>query len=142
MAATVDDVRNMIMERTYEDNEVLDELDFDNDDIEWALRRAVEYWNEALPLIHPVYEDWEDFPFTYHHSLGAAGELLTAKAHKLQRNRIPVQGEGVAGDSRARADFYLETGMKLIQEYRHWVSMIKGNRNTMDFCGMYSHPGY
>jgi len=142
MAASVDDVRNMIMERTYEDNEVLDELDFVDDDIEWALRRAVEYWNESLPLIQPVYEDWEDFPFTYHHSIGAAGELLLAKGHKLQRNRIPVQGEGVAGDSRARAEFYLEQGTRMIQEYRHWVSMVKANRNAASFAGIHPHPSY
>lgn len=133
----------LLQERDVSDNPSLGELDFEDGQIEWALERAVAYWNESPPIMaNQIYTDVDDFPYRYNLSAGAAGELLISTGLRLKRNQIPVKGEGVSYDLRARADVYLAAGSEMRAAWRNWVAKRKADANAGSYIGGVSHPAY
>lgn len=139
----VEEVRMLLQERDASDNPSLGDLDFEDEQIEWALDRAVAYWNESPPIMaSQVYTDASDFPYIYNLSTGAAGELLVSTGLRLKRNQIPVKGEGVSYDLRARADVYLAAGAEMRATWRNWVAKRKADLNASSYVGGVNHTTY
>ncbi len=90
----VDDVRNSVLDRTAEDNELYMALVFTTEDIEDAMRRAAREYNSVPPLINTVY--WNQLPAHTNIFLDATVlHLYLSRLAKLQRNDIEYTSGGV-----------------------------------------------
>ena len=126
---TIGEIRLGIRDKCREDNFLLDNVEFSDTEIAWAIRRPIEYWNETPPPLRPLY-DATNFPYRYHWLNGVVGELLLMSAMHYERNRLRYSAAGLSVDDKDKAGYYDKAGQKLIDEYREWVERKKYSINV------------
>lgn len=128
---SIAEIRLAIRDKCSEDNFLLDNIEFTDTEIAWAITRPIDYWNEALPPLGQKHTySTSTFPFRYNWLSGAVGELLLLAAHHYRRNNFRYQAGGVSVDDKAGADTYEATGRDMIQQYRGWVATQKRSINV------------
>jgi hypothetical protein len=135
------EIRMAIRDRCPSDNTFLDELEFSNTEIMYALQRPIDYWNEALPPIPETYT-YSTFPYKYHWSDAAIGELLKIASMKLMRNNIQINAGGVNLDDKGRVAMYMQVSGQLLQDYKAWVMQQKYSLNMNAWFGRISTPEF
>lgn len=91
---TTEDVRNFMFDRTLDDNELLLDLAFEDDEIRDAMKRAAAEFNSIPPYVKTF--QWNNLPgdsnmFLY----GTAVHLYTSELAKLRRNDVDYQAGGM-----------------------------------------------
>jgi hypothetical protein len=117
---SIAEVRLAIRDKCREDNFLLDRVQFTDTEIAWALRRPIDYWNEALPPLGTNYTTM-NFPFIYNWLTGVVGELLFMAAENTERNRLRYSAAGLNIDDKDQAAFYMAASDKYRAEYKAWV---------------------
>lgn len=126
---TIAEIRLAIRDKCVEDNFLLDNVEFSDTEIAWAIRRPVEYWNEQPPPLRPCYTP-ANFPYRYNWTIGVIGELLRIAGPHYERNRLRYSAGGLSVDDKDKANFYTNLGNSYIQEYREWVQRKKYSINV------------
>lgn len=126
---SIAEVRLAIRDNCAEDNFLLDTTEFKSAEIAWALRRPVDYWNEALPPLGTNYSPMT-FPYRYNYLEAVIGELLVMAALNYQRNHLSYAAGGVTVDDKAKAQGYMQAGEQRRQEYKKWVRLQKMSLNA------------
>lgn len=130
---STDDVRMAIMDRSPEDNFLLDAVEVDEDTVAEGIRNAVDVYNETLPLVdcHTV----DTFPYRASAILAAAAYCLRAKAVNHVRNKATTRAEGgtTLDDKGGRAEAYLSMASSMMNEARAQFKRIKEAINA-DSC--------
>lgn len=131
---TIAEIRLAIRDKCREDNFLLDNVEFSDTEIAWAIRRPVECWNERLPPLRTVYTA-ATFPYRYYWLIGVVGELLQIAAPHYERNRLRYSAAGLSVDDKDKAGFYERAAQKYLDEYRKWVDEKKYSINLGNAYG-------
>lgn len=121
------EIQDFIRDNDPEKNLLLDDLEFSPKEIEQAMTRTVDYWNEVPPPIGSY--TYTRFPYRYHLLIGTTAQLLRSAAHRYRRNELPSQISGGSHSDQAKANPYEQIGDKLWSEYRAWVTQKKYQLN-------------
>jgi hypothetical protein len=121
---TIAEVRLAIRDRCREDNFLLDNVEFSNTEIAWAIRRPVDFWNEIPPPLNPTYTA-ASFPYRYHWIYGVIGELMNIAAINYERNRLQYAAANLSVDDKDKANFYKQSAEGYLAQYRQWVLQTK-----------------
>lgn len=123
------DIRMAMWDRCAEDNFLLDEVMFADDQIAFAVTRPVDLWNELPPIFSKKYSA-ADFPYKYHWINATIGELYMMAAHNYMRNHLSYQAHGVAVNDKDKYQHFLQMGREMKAEYKEWVSREKLQLNV------------
>lgn len=117
---SIAEIRMTIRDTSPAGNFLIDELDFKENEIALAIRRCIDYWNEARP---PVMTNMTpvSFPWRYHLSLGVVGELHHYAAINKMRNDLPYSAAGVSVQDTVRWERYKMIGDEYTAQWRQWV---------------------
>jgi len=125
------------MDRTAQDNFLLDSVEFSDEDIHNAMTLAIDKYNSTLPMVD-VYSV-EDFPYRYELMLGASGILLTVKAANLSRNDLAYSTkEGTSINPNEKKGDYLKLGQVFSAEFQERITQIKKTKNAEQAYGSVS----
>jgi len=137
---TIGEVRMAMFDRCPEDNSFLDDVEFKDTEIVYAIRRTVDMWNEQKPIIRGSQFTMATFPYRYNGTNAAAGQLMLMKGNNLMRNRMPLStGSGVI-DDKERANPYIQMGRDMIKEYKEWIAGEKHRINAENCYGGTRRP--
>jgi hypothetical protein len=129
---TVAEVRMAIMDYPCS-NTLLDDYEFTEAEVMFAIRRPIDRWNEMTPNIL-VYTP-ATFPWREHWLSCTIGYLLKSAAHKARRNFMQYQGGGLSVNDNSFYGDYLELGNQLIAEYDEWAKHKKIEMNVANGIG-------
>ena len=137
---TIGEIRMAMFDRCPKDNEFLDDVEFKDSEIVYAIRRAVDMWNEQKPIIQGYQYTMATFPYRYNGANAAAALLMLMKGNNLMRNRMPFStGMGVI-DDKERANPYIKIGEQMLDEYKRWMVSEKHRINAENCYGVTSRP--
>ena len=133
---TENDIRLFMLDRTSEDNFLLDDVEFTQDEIEYAHGLAVAKYNSTLPILTPVTEIAR-----YEAIIGTCAILMRMKAINLLRNKLDYTNKsGTAIQDKAKAQEYLAVGTGLMNEFDQRTKMLKISLNIESGYGYQSSP--
>jgi len=123
------EIRMALRDECPSDNFLLDELEFTDAEIMWAIRRPIDEWNETPP---PVYNNMTPmtFPYRYHWVGAVIGELYLSAAAHYRRNRLPYNAAGMAVDDKNKSNEYETIGQNRRQEWVQWMKHKKIELNV------------
>lgn len=103
----------------YAFSNLLDNVEFQDLEIVFAMRRIIDLWNETPPPVLQVTSG--NFPYRYHWLEGTCAQLLIMGAARYRRNRLAYQAGGIAIDDQSKAEEYETTGQKKMMEFKEWM---------------------
>jgi hypothetical protein len=137
---TIGEVRMALFDRCPQDNEFLDDVEFKDTEIIYAIRRIVDLWNEEKPVIAGAIYTMATFPYRYHGVNAACGELMRMRGIQLMRNSMPINTGSGRIDDKERANPYIKIGEEMINSYRQWMRTEKSRINSNNVFGGTSRP--
>ena len=102
---------------------LLDDVEFQDIDIVFAMKRVIDMWNETPPHVNRYTPS--SFPYRYWWLEGTCGHLLIAGAHRYRRNQLAYNAGGVAINDQSKADEYQRAGEELVGKFRQWMMQEK-----------------
>lgn len=117
------DVRMYLRDMVPEANTLLEDYEFTDDEIMYAIRRPVDQWNETPPPVGCY--TTTTFPYRYYWTIAAAAELLQMAAHRYARNELDYAAAGVRIQDQNKAQTYLAVAERLKKEWMWWLEMKK-----------------
>ena len=130
---SMQELRQALMDSAGE-NVLLDGSEFFDDQLAFAVGRPIEQWNSDPPPLRPL-QDTRTFPFREQWLRAICGHLLVAAANNYRRNHLPYQAGGMSIDDKNKEGPYLQTGLKLLEDWTAWVRAAKYRINTASFDG-------
>jgi len=117
---SIAEIRLAVRDKCAEDNFLLDNVQFTDTEIAWAMRRPIDYWNEIPPPLNPRY-DVATFPYRYNYLDAIVGELLIMTGLNEERNRLRYSAANLAVDDLEHGETYRKAGMAYRQVWEQWV---------------------
>lgn len=130
---TLQELRMLMMDSSRNENVLLDDVEFKDDQLLLAIIEPVRYWNEQPPPIRTY--TTRTFPFRGAWAAAILGRLHLMAASHYRRNVLPHSAGGTAINDKAKEKEYLEEGRRLWEEYKDWVSKKKVEINLRLFAG-------
>lgn len=128
---TLQEVRMRLMDSNRNENLLLDDIEFKDEQILQAMWEPVRFWNESPPPIERF--STHDFPFHGAWITGVLGQLHMTMAMHFRRNVFRGATGGTNDKDKERE--YLAEGQRLWQEYQAWVLNKKVEINLKKFAG-------
>jgi len=110
---------------------LLDDVEFTDTEIIFAIRRVVDMWNETPPPV--CYYSPTNFPYRYWWLEGTCAHLLLMGAARYRRNRLAYQAGGISIDDQSKANEYEQNGQQRMAAFREWMQTEK-YRINMSYC--------
>lgn len=110
-------------------NFLIDQVEYTDTEIAWALRRPVEFWNEAQPPLNVIYSP-QTFPFRYHWTEACIAVLLRTAAVWYKRNDLSYSAAGVSVMDTKRWEEYNKMADDRWNEFKAWVQNKKIELNV------------
>lgn len=129
---SIQEVRMRLMDSSKNENLLLDDIEFKDEQILLAMAEPVRFWNETPPPIRPLYTT-RNFPFRGAWITGVLGQLHLTMANHFRRNVF--QGAAGGTSDKAKEREYMGEGMRLWEEYKSWVHNKKVEINLKGFVG-------
>lgn len=130
---TIPEIRMALRDTSPSYNTLLEDLEFSDEEIVYAMMRPVEEWNEGTPQLEQFTYTPGTFPFREHWRKATMGILLRSAAHHYRRNYVPYNAGGVSFDDKNKADQYFQDGERLAQEWKEFM-MAKKRELNMSLC--------
>lgn len=131
---SVEEIRLSLRDSSAEDNSWLGRVEFDTAEIAQAVLRPIGLWNEVPPPLN-AQVDTTNFPFRENWLDAIQGHLLVMAAHHYRRLRLINTGGGIVVDDKNKEREYLQMGMKLLDDYKSFVTLKKIQINVSSFSG-------
>ena len=122
------ELRMAIRDTCPDNNFLLDSVEFSTEEIMWAIRRPIEYWNEALPPLDPISIDY--FPYRYNWLDAAVGELLLMAAVWMRRNDLDYSAAGLQIMDTKKWPDYQKLGMEKKTAWQEFTKQKKMSINA------------
>lgn len=135
---SIGEVRMAVRDSAPNENLLLRDLEFGDDQIANAVVRPLRFWNEQPPPLEPF--DTTNFPFREMWLRAVVAVLYETAAAGYRRNHLPYQAGGVAVDDQAKEKDYLAASQALWAEWREFVLAKKLEINHALFCGTVGSP--
>lgn len=131
------DIRLFLIDKTEDDNYLLDNVEFTPEEIAQAHGHAVDKYNSTLPLVHIATE----LP-RYEAIIGTAAILLRMKAINHARNQLEYSNKsGTAVQDKNKAQIYLSIAQGLMGEFDQRIQALKIHIN-LELCYGYVGSQY
>lgn len=130
---TIPEIRMALRDTSPSYNTLLEDLEFSDEEIVYAMMRPIEEWNEGTPHLEQYTYTPGTFPFRENWRKATIGYLLKTAAYHYQRNYVPYSAAGVSFDDKNKARQYFETGEQALNEWRQFVLSKKRELN-MGLC--------
>jgi hypothetical protein len=130
---TLMEVRMWMMDSSPNENLLLDDVEFKDEQILLAMTEPVRLWNESPPPIETY--TTRDFPWRGAWASGVLGRLHLMAATGYRRNRLAHSAGGVSVDDKNKEREYAAEGQRLWEEYKAWMFNKKIERNLRKFVG-------
>jgi hypothetical protein len=127
------ELRMAIRDTCPDNNFLLDSVEFSTEEIMWAIRRPIEYWNEANPPLDPMPID--GFPFRYNWLDAAVGELLLMAAIWMRRNDLDYSAAGLQIMDTKKWPDYQKLGMEKKTAWQEFTKQKKMAINASQAYG-------
>lgn len=138
---SLQEIQLFMLDRFPEDNFLLDDREFGDEQIALAMRLTVDRYNSTTPIgvdIHSV----ETFPWRLEFCIGVASTLMRMRALNMLRNNLAWNtGGGIGVDEKSSYKDYIATSKMLQDEFDHRVKQIKQSINIGEGFG-YIHSEY
>lgn len=112
------EIRNHLRDTPVE-NDLLDDVEFDDDEIVMAMVAPIQQWNETPPPV--AYYSCRSFPFRYHWRQAIIGELMRTAAHHYLRNELRINHGGLSGNFKDKHREYLQLAQLYKDEWDRFV---------------------
>lgn len=122
------DVRVWLRDNDPDANLLLEDFEFETEEIRAAMTHTVDYWNETPPSVGSY--DYTRFPYRYALLRGTAANLLFMGAHRFRRNQLNYSAGGLTVDDQNKYQQYDSAGARLWEEYKAWVAQTKKSVNA------------
>ena len=139
---TANDIRLFMIDKTADDNYLLDDTDFTDEEINQAHTLAISKYNSTLPILGEMNE----LP-RYEAIIGTTAILLRMKAINMVRNRLDYQNKsGTAVQDKNKGAEYLALAKDMMAEFDSRIKGLKVHLNveaTYGYVGSpYKYVGY
>lgn len=128
---TIQEVRMRLMDSSKNENLLLDDIEFKDEQILQAMYEPVRFWNEVPPPIETF--TTRTFPFRGAWISGVLAQLHLTMANHYRRNVFRGAAGGTSDKDKERE--YLAEGQRLWGEYQAWVYNKKTEINLRKFSG-------
>lgn len=118
------------------ENDLLQDVEFDDTEILECIRQPVMQFNEVPPPLSPF--NCGNFPFRHHWREAIVAELLKIAAHHYVRNKMKATGGGLTVDDKAREGEYLQIAQMYQQK---WETFIAGKKIEINAAGFWGSQG-
>lgn len=132
------EIRMALRDSAPNENLLLREHEFGDDQIVQALVRPVRYFNEQPPPLRPF--STRDFPFREMWLRAVCGRLYEVAAAGYRRNQLAYQAGGVSVDDQNKEQQYLAAAQAIDAEWRQFVFDKKLQMNHALFSGYVDSP--
>lgn len=132
---TINEIRMHIMDSSPNENFLLDEVEFADEQIVTAIIKPIQHFNEVNPPLRRIFTT-HDFPWKKHWLDAATGYLLRFAAHNYRRNRLGVNAGGVAIDDQNKEREYMAAAQLLLDEWKEFVKLKKLELNMAECVGI------
>ena len=112
-------VRLFLRDNTADDNYLLDDVEFTEDEIDAAMEACVDEWNETTPDIG-VYT-YENFPYRHYWLVGTKGHLFSIAAANYARNNLTYSAGGITIDDKNKMKQYQAMADRYTNEWKQWL---------------------
>ena len=112
-------LRLYLRDKCAEDNFLLDDTEFKQEELHAMMIKVIDEWNEEPP---PGFESNPvDFPYRHNWAEAVIGELFTMAAYQLRRNKLDYTAGGVQVDDESRWEMYLARAKELKAEWKAFI---------------------
>jgi hypothetical protein len=129
-------VRLALRDKTAEDNYLLDDVVFTDDEINYAIQATVDAWNETPPC---VTRDLTADSFPWNAALidGIKGKLFSIASYNMVANNLAYSAGGVSVDDKNKFSPYAQLSKKYWDQYMSWMIRKKKEINiTSSFVSL------
>ena len=134
---TIGEIR-MQLRDTQIENDLWDDVEFDDAEILWSLARPIREWNETPPNVKHYTS--QNFPFHHYWLIACTANLLKIAASWYQRNHLPASHGGITVDDKNKANPYLQVAMQLQGEWQDFIKTKKVELNAALVYGRVDSP--
>ena len=137
---TEKDIRILLMDKK-ELNPLLRAVRWSTEDVDSAMRRCVDYYNETPPFV--VAYSVNSFPFRYTLLVGTSGHLLKSASINEASNQLEYTADGVTVQDKNKAQIFASLGNSMWEEFKEKVVAQKVSQNIgQAFGSIYSELQY
>jgi hypothetical protein len=129
IGVSIAEIRLAMRDLSSEDNFLLDDVEFTDTEIAWAMRRPVDYWNERPPRLRGQTFTPANFPYRYEWINAVKGELMIMAAQNYRRNHLQYSAAGLSVDDQNKFQQYENVGKQLLADWKEWVEREKVSLN-------------
>lgn len=137
---TIAEIRNRLRDSAPEDNYLLHMTEWDLGEVAEAIVRAVDLWNNSLPILPIATFTTSTFPKPSALMDGVVAYLYQAAAHNYRRNHLAYAAAGVSIDDKAKAPEYEQIAQARLMAYEKWVRDRKRFINAQQAYGTLVSP--
>lgn len=123
---TEQDIRLFLMDKK-ELNPLLRGVRWSAEDIDQAIQRCVDYYNETPPFVDAQIPS--SFPYRYTLLMGVSGHLLRSASINEANNQLTYTADGVTIQDKDKAELFGKLGSMLWDEFKGKVTDIKVSIN-------------
>ena len=116
------------------DNSLLDDVEFTNDQILYAITYPILEWESELPPLS-IHFTTKTFPYRERWATAIIGYLYRAASANYSRNYIKNSGGGINIDDKNKEREYLARAQLMLEEWRYWMKQKKIQLNGQQFYG-------
>lgn len=131
---TLQEVRMRLMDSSRNENLLLDDIEFKDEQVLMAMWEPIRLWNESPPPIETF--TTRTFPFRGAWLSGVQAQLHFMMANHFRRNVYRAAAGGTSDKDKERE--YMAEGQRLWQEYTAWMINKKTELNLKKFAGLSS----
>lgn len=134
---TMQELRIALRDSVIENN-LLNDVEFDDSEILHAIVRPLRQWNETPPPVATY--NGRNFPFHEHWLKASMALLMRSAAYWYERNRLAASHGGVTVDDRNKMQTYMLMANQLYQEWETFIINKKVEINVSLAYGVVSSP--
>lgn len=135
---SMQEIQLFMLDRFPEDNFLLDDREFGDEQFAMAMRLTIDRYNSTTPIGVDT-QSVETFPWRLEYTLGVASVLLRMRALNMMRNNLSWNtGGGIAVDDKSSYKDYIQMSKSLQDEFDDRVKKIK---QTINIEGGYGALG-
>ena len=112
---TEQDIRIFLMDKK-ELNPLLRGVRWSTEDIDQAISRCVDYYNETPPILDSFIP--ANFPFRYILLMGVSGHLLKSASINEANNQLNYSADGVTVQDKDKAEIFAKLGSIMWDEFK------------------------
>lgn len=132
---TFNEIRMALLDSSAAENYWLDDVEFHDDQIAYAVVRPIRQWNESPPPMRRHRYSTRNFPFREAWLKAILGHLFTTAAHNYRRNHVNHSAGGVALNDKDKERNYLAIGQQLLREWDVFVATKRTQLNIAQVSG-------